>query len=133
MCLLCHGNKDVWEGDQLKYYITEADFSADIHWQKGLRCKDCHGGNDDAEDLQAVHAEEDGFRTVKSPADVPAFCGNCHANIDFMRRYTPSPAPINWPSTGRAATASDSRPTAIRKSPLVFPATINRTARPKTK
>ena len=91
MCLLCHGNKDVWEGDQLKYYITEADISADIHWQKGLRCKDCHGGNDHAEDLRAAHAEEDGFHTVKSPADVPAFCGNCHANIDFMRRYTPSP------------------------------------------
>jgi len=28
---------------------------------------------------------------VKSPADVPKFCGDCHANIDYQRRYKPSP------------------------------------------
>jgi predicted CXXCH cytochrome family protein len=90
-CLLCHGNKDVWEGEQLRLFISEADFAADIHWQRGLRCKDCHGGNDQTDELRAAHAEEDGFHTVKSPADVPKFCGDCHANIEYMRRYRPSP------------------------------------------
>ena len=37
-CLLCHGNKDVWEGETLNRYVTEKDFHNDIHWQKGLRC-----------------------------------------------------------------------------------------------
>jgi len=90
-CLLCHGNKEVWEGEQLRLFITEADLDNDIHWQRGLRCKDCHGGNSQTEELREAHAEDDGFRTVKSPADVPKFCGDCHANIEFMRRYHPSP------------------------------------------
>jgi predicted CXXCH cytochrome family protein len=90
-CLLCHGNADIWEGEQLRLFISEADLANDIHWQKGLRCWDCHGGNPQADELRAAHAEEDGFRTIKSPADVPKFCGECHANIEYMRRYRPSP------------------------------------------
>ena len=81
----------MWEGEQLKLFITEADLSKDIHWQNGLRCKDCHGGNDQSEDLREAHAEESGFHTVKSPADVPKFCGECHANIEYQRRFKPSP------------------------------------------
>ncbi len=90
-CLLCHGNKDVWEGEQMKLCVTEADLSRDIHWQKGLRCVDCHGGNPKTDDVREAHAEEDGFRAVKSPADVPDFCGKCHANIEYMRHYVASP------------------------------------------
>jgi predicted CXXCH cytochrome family protein len=90
-CMLCHGNKEVWEGEQLRLCITEADLAKDIHWQRGLRCQDCHGGNSKSEELRSAHAEEDGFHTVKSPADVPKFCGDCHANIEYMRRYRPSP------------------------------------------
>jgi predicted CXXCH cytochrome family protein len=90
-CLLCHGNGDVWEGEKLRFFITEADLAKDIHWQKGLRCTDCHGGNAQADEPRAAHAEEDGFHTVKSPADVPKFCGDCHENIEYMRRYRPSP------------------------------------------
>ena len=90
-CLLCHGDKDVMVGDQLKLCITEADLARDIHWQKGLRCVDCHGGNAKADDKLKAHAAEDGFRAVKSPADVPDFCGKCHANIEYMRRYRASP------------------------------------------
>ena len=37
-CLLCHGNKDVWEGDQLRLFVTEKDFHSDLHWGKGFRC-----------------------------------------------------------------------------------------------
>jgi predicted CXXCH cytochrome family protein len=90
-CILCHGNKDVWEGEQVKLCVTEADLARDIHWQKGLRCVDCHGGNPKTDDVREAHAEEDGFRAVKSPADVPDFCGKCHANIEYMRRYRASP------------------------------------------
>ena len=38
--------------------------------------------------------QEAGFTASSSKiaeADVPAFCGNCHANIEYMRRYRPSP------------------------------------------
>jgi predicted CXXCH cytochrome family protein len=90
-CILCHGNKDVWEGEQLKLFVTEADLAGDIHWQSGMRCQDCHGGNPRTEELRQAHAAEDGFRKVASPKDVPEFCGKCHADIEYMRRYRPSP------------------------------------------
>jgi predicted CXXCH cytochrome family protein len=91
-CILCHGNADLMEGEKLKLLVTEADLAGDIHWQKGLRCQDCHGGNPRAEDIRDVpHAAEDGFRKVASPKDVPDFCGKCHADIKYMRNYRASP------------------------------------------
>ena len=90
-CLLCHGNKDVWEGETLNRYVTEKDFHNDIHWQKGLRCVDCHGGNPKTDEQNLAHLKEDGFRLIKSPGDIPAFCGRCHSDIEYMRRYQPSP------------------------------------------
>ena len=104
-CLFCHGNKDVWEGDQLRLYVTEKDFGRDLHWARGLRCADCHGGNPAAEQVNQAHAQEDGFRNLRQrradgtkdyskppePANVVKLCGECHANIQFMKQYNPSP------------------------------------------
>lgn len=90
-CIQCHSNGDVWDKDQQHYFVSEKDFAGDIHWQKGLRCQDCHGGDPTNSDVAAAHSQDAGFKTVKSPADVPAFCGNCHADIEYMRRYRPSP------------------------------------------
>ena len=90
-CIQCHSNGDVWDKDKQRYFITAKDFNGDVHWQKGLRCQDCHGGDPTNPDVAAAHSKDAGFKAVKSPADVPAFCGNCHANIEYMRRYQPSP------------------------------------------
>ena len=99
-CLACHGNPDVWDGDQRRLIVTAKDLAGDVHWQKGLRCADCHGGDPTIQDAKA-HAEEDRFRNLRSlpkdyakppePAKVVELCGNCHADINFMRRYNPSP------------------------------------------
>jgi len=103
-CLECHGNADVWDKDQQRLFVTKevlAALAGDIHWQKGLRCADCHGGNPATEEVNQAHAEEDGFRSLRSlpkdytkppqPAKVVELCGKCHANIEYMRRYRPSP------------------------------------------
>jgi predicted CXXCH cytochrome family protein len=100
-CLLCHGNADVWEGEKLRLHVVESNLAGDIHWQKGLRCADCHGGNPATEEVNEAHAAEDGFRSLRpSPKDfakppdrakVVELCGNCHANIEYMKRYQPSP------------------------------------------
>ena len=94
-CIKCHCDPDrleVWEGEQRRLYIAKASIQQDIHWQKGLSCHDCHGGNIHAFDIKEVpHAKESGFRAVKSPADVPEFCGHCHSSVEYMRRYNPSP------------------------------------------
>ena len=38
------------------YYVTETDLAGDIHWQKGLRCPDCHGGDPTTADVDEAHA-----------------------------------------------------------------------------
>ena len=87
-CIACHGEKDIWEGENLRYFVSEQDLAGDIHWQKGLRCQDCHGGHPEAEEKTPSHEDR---RLIQSPADIPEFCGNCHADIEYMRRYRPSP------------------------------------------
>src|SRR3972149_984886 len=69
MCVMCHGESALWDADTKHLFITADDLATDIHWQKGIRCQDCHGGDATATELRAAHAIEDGFRKVESPAD----------------------------------------------------------------
>ncbi len=87
-CIQCHAT--LTEKDQQRFLVTAKDFAADIHWQKGMRCQDCHGGDPTVFEIKSHQAKED-FHVVKSPADVPEFCGTCHASIEYMRHYQPSP------------------------------------------
>lgn len=97
-CLDCHGNPDVWEAERLRLHVTQKDVAADVHWQKGLRCADCHGGNPETDKVNEAHAEEDGFRRLRADADytkppdplaVVHLCGGCHADIERMRLFNP--------------------------------------------
>jgi predicted CXXCH cytochrome family protein len=87
-CNVCHTKEgELWsEGRPI---TEEKDLLGDIHWQKGLRCHDCHGGSPILEEFKN-HRNDPSFRTLRSPADVPAFCGHCHSNISYMREYAPS-------------------------------------------
>ena len=89
MCILCHGNEDIFEDDMAHLLVTPDHLAGDVHWQKGLRCNDCHGGNPESTDLREAHATEDGFRDITSPADVPGFCGHCHSNPEVMHETDP--------------------------------------------
>lgn len=61
----------------------------DVHAKAGLSCADCHGGDPkDPEDSSMD--ESKGFRGAPKDADVPAFCGRCHADGAYMRRFNPS-------------------------------------------
>lgn len=88
-CILCHANSEIWAGDTLHLFVTPKDLAVDIHWQKGIGCQECHGGNPDTTDLRAAHAQEDGFRKIESPRDIVDFCGRCHANAEYMQRFQP--------------------------------------------
>jgi len=87
-CILCHRKGgDLWtESTPL---VDENAVAKDIHWQKGLRCHDCHGGSSVLSGFQN-HRTDPTFRSLSSRADIPAFCGHCHSDIDFMRQYNPS-------------------------------------------
>lgn len=89
LCVMCHGEKDIWETDTLHLYVGPEHLSDDIHWQKGLRCHDCHGGNPQSFELREAHALENGFRKIATPADVPSFCGHCHSDADYMSKSAP--------------------------------------------
>ncbi len=90
-CLLCHGEADLWEGERRRLYVTEQHLLNDVHWQQGLRCHDCHGGDPTSTNFVTAHREQAAFQTLNSPADVPAFCGRCHSDIEYMRQFMPSP------------------------------------------
>jgi tripartite ATP-independent transporter DctP family solute receptor len=89
MCVLCHGNEDIWDDDTKHLFVTAEALANDIHWQKGIRCQDCHGGNAESTNLREAHAIDDGFRDIVTPADMPAFCGHCHSNAEYMQKFAP--------------------------------------------
>ena len=70
-------------------FVSAEDLANDIHWQKGIRCNDCHGGNATSMEPREAHAFENGFRKIESAADVSKFCGHCHSNAEYMRKFNP--------------------------------------------
>jgi cytochrome b subunit of formate dehydrogenase/glutaredoxin len=90
-CILCHGNPDVWEKDTLRFYVKTEEVATDVHWQKGLRCQDCHGGDPTSTNPRDSHAvgEPNGLRLIAKPGDVPTFCGHCHSDPKYMQRFNP--------------------------------------------
>jgi predicted CXXCH cytochrome family protein len=87
-CSLCHRRGgDLWtDGTPV---AEESALAGDIHWQKGLRCHDCHGGSPTLDQFKN-HRDDPSFRSIRSRGEIPAFCGHCHSNIGSMRRYNPS-------------------------------------------
>jgi predicted CXXCH cytochrome family protein len=87
-CSVCHSkNGELWtEGTPL---AGEHDLASDIHWQKGLRCHDCHGGSPTLDEFKN-HRDDPTFRNVRPREMTPGFCGHCHSSITYMRRYNPS-------------------------------------------
>ena len=86
MCVACHAS-DVWDEDMKHLFVTAEHLANDVHWQKGILCQGCHGGNAETTDLRSAHAAEDGFRKVGKPSEEPAFCGYCHSDAEKMKSY----------------------------------------------
>ena len=90
MCVTCHGTSDLWEGETQHLFVGAEHLANDIHWQKGVLCQDCHGGNAATMELREAHATEDGFRKIASPLDIPQFCGHCHSDAAYMGKHDPA-------------------------------------------
>jgi hypothetical protein len=82
-CLDCHGVLDP------PLQVTQAQFSQDIHAQKGLSCASCHGGDPAKADMDAM-SKAAGFRGKITRNQIPELCGRCHSDGAFMRKYNPS-------------------------------------------
>jgi predicted CXXCH cytochrome family protein len=64
----------------------------DVHFQHGLSCHDCHGGNPTAGadgDMDAAHDTAHDFRGKPTRQQLPQFCASCHSDAAFMKRYNP--------------------------------------------
>jgi len=91
-CTICHADPDLFDEDAVA--IVEM-CTKGAHAAVGLSCHDCHGGNPDpglADDGDAAMDEsfaDHPFVGTPARGDVPAFCGRCHSDPDFMKRYRP--------------------------------------------
>ncbi len=80
-CLACHKDLDESFTRQME---------GDIHLEKGLGCVGCHGGDASQSDQDLAMAPARGFAGKPKPAEVPAFCGKCHSDGAFMKRFDPA-------------------------------------------
>lgn len=83
-CWDCHA---ALEGPLLEP-VTQ--MSADIHRARGFSCADCHGGDPTSDDPTESMSPGKGFIARPRPRDVPRFCGRCHSNAEFMKKFNPA-------------------------------------------
>ncbi len=81
-CISCHTEM----GDDLAKPVEL--WQESIHKQNGISCNNCHGGNPDLQDMDAMGPEE-GFVGAPTEDEVPQFCGKCHVAV--MENYMKSP------------------------------------------
>jgi len=78
-CFDCHS---VVEG-------TSVVFKDDVHYTNAVSCAACHGG-DASEDDQNVSMNADrGFKIRVKRKEMPDYCGRCHSDAKFMRKFKP--------------------------------------------
>lgn len=82
-CLECHK-----ELDETELRAPAESFSKDVHRQFGLSCQDCHGGNPLQDDVEL--AKDKSFKGAPQKVKIPEFCGSCHSNSEYMRRFNPN-------------------------------------------
>jgi predicted CXXCH cytochrome family protein len=80
-CFDCH---KVMEGTSLK-------FTNDIHYARSISCADCHGGDPNEADQNISMSATRGFKLRVQRQGIPAFCGGCHSDTNFMARFKPEP------------------------------------------
>lgn len=119
-CAACHGEKELWEGENARLYVPLDQLADELHFKNGINCHDCHGGDPTTTNFKQAHAAEvDGtqsqatpFRTAlidKSPSaarleTIVQICGKCHA--DAVKTYTASVHGQGWQKAGLIVSAT---------------------------
>ena len=62
----------------------------DIHKSRGLSCVDCHGGDATQDDPSRAMDSRKGFVAKPKAANIPMFCGKCHSNAEFIKKFNPA-------------------------------------------
>jgi len=82
-CIVCHLENE---------FMPEGFQEYDVHFQRGISCTGCHGGDSTSDDEEISMSTENGFTGVPAPKEIPAFCGKCHSHPEYMRTYHPGMA-----------------------------------------
>lgn len=77
-CINCHIENDL---------MPEHFSKNDIHWQKGLSCAGCHGGDANEIDEEKAMSKRNGFVGIPDKKEIPSFCGKCHSDIGKMQLF----------------------------------------------
>lgn len=80
MCISCHVDEEMLPEDYSEH---------DIHLTSGISCNDCHGGNPNSEDADLSMSKASGFTGIPLRSEVSSFCGKCHSDIAYMKKYRP--------------------------------------------
>lgn len=83
-CVECH--RQFESGAETPTQLMEHD----VHFQRGLSCADCHGGDPAAVEQEAAMSPAKGFVGRPARQQIPQFCARCHADPAYMRRYNPN-------------------------------------------
>lgn len=83
-CIECHSQLQGELGDPAR------KIKDDIHLSRGLSCNDCHGGDPTQNDKNAAKDPRKGYLGRPRTIDIPAFCGKCHNDASFMKKFNPA-------------------------------------------
>ncbi|GBC76691.1 hypothetical protein HRbin08_00153 [bacterium HR08] len=83
-CLECHAALEGPLADPVTL------MKEDIHRARGFSCADCHGGDPTSDDPLAAMDPRKGFVARPPHRAIPALCGRCHSDAEFMKRYHPA-------------------------------------------
>ena len=81
-CLACHSSLERKQAEPAQL------FPGDVHYQAGLSCADCHGGDPNDDSMNAMSRAK-GFRGAPKKAQIPELCARCHSDIAYMHRFNP--------------------------------------------
>lgn len=76
-CFICH--------EQLGGVADQ--FKKDVHFQKGISCAGCHGGDSKSDDMEKAMSKSAGFLGIPKGDDISLRCANCHAKKEMMQKY----------------------------------------------
>ncbi|HEX9284544.1 MAG TPA: hypothetical protein VF879_02645 [Nitrospirales bacterium] len=86
-CVQCHRELEAELSDPVLQAV------GDIHFQKGLSCHDCHGGDPtvgiDTGGPEDSMSRAKGYIGRPARKQIATLCASCHSKLDYMRRYNP--------------------------------------------
>jgi predicted CXXCH cytochrome family protein len=84
-CIDCHRNST-----EPKLAAPVQAIQNDVHGSRGLSCVNCHGGDSTQTDKKLAMNPREGFIGKPQPSAVAPFCGKCHSDAAFMKKYNPA-------------------------------------------